>query len=240
MIRYAAMDLLNGKVVRLEQGRYDMVTTYGDPYVIAEWVKTLAFDALHIINLNGAKNEPLRNLEIIQKLVKGSTLQVQVGGGIRDLESAQRLLDLGSDIILSTLFFEDFESFKQLCLDYPNRVALSLDLKDGCAMTQGWLTKIDTNIKAIAEKLEQLPLKSIIVTNIAGDGMLQGCNVPFFTWVASELLYLEIPLTAAGGVTTPEDIETLEQIGFTGAIVGKAIYEKGESVSWSKKESFPA
>ncbi len=240
MISYAAMDLLNGKVVRLEQGRYDMVTTYGDPYVIVDWLKNLEFDALHIINLNGAKNEPLRNLEIIQKLVKGSKMAVQVGGGIRDFESAERLLDLGADIILSTLFFEDFESFKQLSTAYPNRIALSLDLKDGCAMTRGWLTKIDTSIKAIATKLEQLPLKAIIVTNIAGDGMLQGCQVDFFAWVASELAYLGIPLIAAGGVSSPDDIETLDQLGFQGAIVGKAIYEKGESVSWSKKESFPA
>lgn len=220
---YAAVDLLDGQVVRLSKGAYDQVTHYGSPYPIMDWLSDLGFDGLHIINLNGAKGERLKNLEIIKRLIIQSKWSVQVGGGIRTQDDAERLLALGSDLILSTAFFEDFEWFESLSQTYPKRICLSLDIKDGVIKTHGWLKSVSQDQSLLLERLKSCPIKHIILTQIDSDGMLQGIDVAFFEEMRSR--FSGFDLMAAGGVTTQEDIDKLKALNYQGAIVGKALYE---------------
>jgi len=221
--KIAAIDLFDGRVVRLKQGNYEMVTEYGDPYAIAASLDQSDFDRIHIINLNGARGEVYRNLEIISRLAKRLKKPLQVGGGVRNAEDAKRLLSLGVDLIVSTLFFESPRVFEELVNAFPNRILLSLDLKDGIPMTRGWLEATLTNaIEDLSAQVNALPLKGIIVTNISRDGTLEGIEAPLFKRVY-ELITL--PLYAAGGVSSLEDLAVLEEMGYRGAIIGRALYE---------------
>lgn len=221
--KVAAIDLFDGRVVRLRQGNYEMVTEYGDPYVIASSLDQSDFDRIHIINLNGARGEVYRNLEIISRLAKRLKKPLQVGGGVRNAEDAKRLLSLGVDLIVSTLFFESPRVFEELVNAFPNRILLSLDLKDGIPMTRGWLEATLTNaLEDLSAQVNALPLKGIIVTNISRDGTLEGIEAPLFMRVY-ELITL--PLYAAGGVSSLEDLAVLEEMGYRGAIIGRALYE---------------
>lgn len=221
--KIAAIDLFDGRVVRLKQGNYEMVTEYGDPYAIASSLDQSDFDRIHIINLNGARGEVYRNLEIISRLAKRLKKPLQVGGGVRKDEDARRLLGLGVDLIVSTLFFEDPMVFENLVNDYPGRILLSLDLKDGIPMTRGWLEATSSDaIEEIAAHVNALPLKGIIVTNISRDGTLEGVDSALFNRVYEPFT---LPLYAAGGVSSLEDLTRLEEMGYRGAIIGRALYE---------------
>lgn len=221
--KIAAIDLFDGRVVRLKQGNYEMVTEYGDPYAIASALDQSDFDRIHIINLNGARGEVYRNLEIISRLAKRLKKPLQVGGGVRNDEDARRLLGLGVDLIVSTLFFESPTVFEELVNAFPNRILLSLDLKDGIPMTRGWLETTSTNaIEELATHVNALPLKGIIVTNISRDGTLEGVDSALFNRIYEPFT---LPIFAAGGVSSLEDLAVLEEMGYRGAIIGRALYE---------------
>lgn len=220
--KIAAIDLFDGRVVRLMQGDYEMVTEYGDPYEIAADLDQSNFDRIHIINLNGARGEVFRNLEIIARIARTSSKPVQVGGGIRSFEDAKRLLEMGVDVIVSTLFFENLDHFNQLVTAYPNRVILSLDLKDGNPMTRGWFETANNPVSDLASSVNAMPLKGVIITNIAGDGTLKGVDQIVFKAAAD---FLTVPLMAAGGIASMADLDLLEKLGYTGAIIGRAFYE---------------
>ncbi|MCK8058849.1 MULTISPECIES: HisA/HisF-related TIM barrel protein [unclassified Fusibacter] len=223
MKKYAAIDLYDGKVVRLIQGDYNRVTEYGDPYEIAKKITASDFDGVHIINLNGARGETLRNLEIISKLASDLKMPVQVGGGIRLKEDAIRLLKFGVNIIVSTMFFEDYPLLESLVSEYPNRILLSLDIKNNEIMTRGWLKDTQKSISEIISPISRLELAGIIITNIQADGMQSGANSDFFSRARS---ILDKKMMAAGGISCKEDLELLEDLGYDGAIIGKAFYEK--------------
>lgn len=226
--RYAAMDLLDGQVVRLKQGQYDQRTVFGEPENFADQLSRMNFDGLHLINLNGAKGEPLRNLEIICRLAANYPLKIQVGGGIRNWQDAERLLFLNCDVIVSTWFFEDYESFARLSHAYPGKVSLSLDFKDGKLMTRGWLKAEDMTLESILMRIGALPLASLVITDIASDGMGNGIRTSFFQDIASRILQIcpDVTLTAAGGM--PLDIPSLiplVAIGYQRCVIGLSLYE---------------
>jgi phosphoribosylformimino-5-aminoimidazole carboxamide ribotide isomerase len=222
MKQYAAIDLYDGKVVRLQQGDYNKVTEYGDPYEIAKVLKQMQFDAIHIINLNGARGEKFRNLEIIARLSKDLDVPIQVGGGIRTVEDAIRLLDMGVNIIISTMFFESFDDFKTIVDRYPNRVLVSLDIKNGNIMTRGWLKDSNVTVNEVNNLLNSFELAAVIITNIVADGMQSGADKQLYKAIKS---LINKPLIAAGGISTLSDLQVLESIGYEGAIIGRALYE---------------
>lgn len=238
--RLAAMDLLDGQVVRLRQGRYDQVTVFGEPEVFAERLKTMGFDGLHLINLNGAKGEPLRNLDIICRLAKAYPGMVQVGGGIRTLQAAERLLFLGCNIIVSTWFFEDYSSLKALATAYPRRISLSLDIREGQVMTRGWLKAETLTLDEILALAAPLNLASLILTDIASDGMGSGICTAFFSAIAQRIQTAaqqlpqftqspqasQLPLCAAGGMPLEATaLLPLAELGYSQAVIGLSLYK---------------
>ena len=226
--RLAAMDLLDGQVVRLKQGNYNASTVFGDPEYFAGQLKEMDFDGLHLINLNGAKGEPLRNLDIICRLATSFPLKVQVGGGIRTWQDAERLLFLGCNVIVSTWFFEGYDSLKALVEAYPGRVSLSLDFKEGQVMTRGWLQSQDSPLELLLEKVKGLPLASLILTDIESDGMGSGMRLEFFDSMAKRIKALcpNLPLTAAGGMPLGAlDLMPIQALGYAQAVIGLSLYK---------------
>lgn len=225
--RLAAMDLLDGQVVRLKQGAFDATTRFGEPETLLKALTALDFDGLHIINLNGAKGEPLKNLDVIFRLAASYPKGIQVGGGIRHRQDAERLLFLGCNIIVTTMFFEDYDTFKALCLQYPNRISVSLDIKDRAVMLRGWLQPASDPLTEILYRLRDLPLASLIVTDIFSDGMDQGMRPEFFNEIAKTIhkSLPQVPLVAAGGMPLePEALRPLALAGYGAAVVGLSLY----------------
>jgi phosphoribosylformimino-5-aminoimidazole carboxamide ribotide isomerase len=227
MIIFPAIDIKNGQVVRLIQGKFDQVTEYSkDPVAIAQHWEKIGAEWLHVVDLDGAQTGVIQNLETILKIVKTVNIPVQMGGGVRQLKNAENLLQGGvKRIVLGTKAIEDRAFFTTLLKKWNDRIAVSLDCNKGMVAQRGWTTT--SNIKAtdLVKELEQLGLKTLIYTDIARDGMLTGPNLPEL----KELLTVTtIPVIASGGVSNLDDIKKLKQLekdGLMGAITGKAIYE---------------
>ena len=227
MILFPAIDIKNGKVVRLKQGIFDKVTEYDpDPVKIAQKWEDQGAEWLHVIDLDGAKSGKMKNAGIIGNIAQSVKIPVQVGGGIRTEEDIQELLASGvSRVILGTKVIEDRDFLKSILARWPEQIAVSLDCSNGMVAQQGW-TKV-TNIKAtdFATELEDLGLRCLIYTDIKRDGMLTGPN---FEALEELLDTVGIPIIASGGVANIEDIKKLGELdekGMIGAITGKAIYE---------------
>ena len=224
-----AIDLRNGQVVRLRRGDYNDQTTYEvDPVDIARKFEDAGCKWLHIVDLDGAKEGRPVNLSIIEKIVRATKLQVEVGGGIRNEESMEYVLAMGAQrLILGTRALADMPWFEAMAQDarFRNRLVLGLDAKDGLVRTHGWTQSVETAPKAIdiARDVDNLPLAAIIYTDIARDGMMQGPNVQ-----ATERLLMvckKVPIIHSGGVTNLADITALKILSISGIIVGRAIYE---------------
>lgn len=227
MIIFPAIDIINQKVVRLYQGKFDNVTEYStDPLQTAQkWVDQGA-QWLHVVDLDGAKEGIRQNSDIIIKIAQSIDIPVQAGGGIRTEEDIQYLLDGGiARVILGTRATENKDFLKTILSKWGNKIAISLDCKKGMVAQRGWVET--SNIKAtnLAKELETLGLKCLIYTDIAKDGTLAGPNI---AELKSLCAAVNIPIIASGGVSSIEDIKELlqyENQGITGAITGKALYE---------------
>ena len=224
-----AIDLRNGQVVRLRRGDYNDQTTYEvDPLDIARRFEDAGCKMLHIVDLDGAREGKPQNLSIVEKIVRGTRLQVEVGGGIRTEESMEYVLAIGAQrIILGTKALADMPWFAAMARDarFRNRLVLGLDAVDGLVRTHGWTRFAGESFRAIdiAREVDDLPLAAIIYTDIARDGMLQGPNVQ-----ATERMLKarkNVPVVHSGGVTTLADVQALKGLEIEGIIVGRAIYE---------------
>ncbi len=227
MILFPAIDIKDGKVVRLTQGDYNQVTEYNENPVkhASEWAKK-GTRWLHIVDLDAAKAGAPVNRDIIAAIAKTSGLKVQVGGGIRSLEMAADYLESGvSRVIVGTRAVEDPLFLGELSENFPGQVALGLDTKDGKIAVQGWTESTDLTVQ---EFLNEAPLKNIaclIFTDIAKDGMLQGPNLKALKAV---LEISPIPVIASGGISQIKDLQDLRVLNhhnLLGVIVGKALYE---------------
>ncbi len=224
-----AIDLRNGKVVRLLQGDYQRQTTYFvDPVDTAKSFQDAGCRWMHVVDLDGAREGRPRNLEIIEKIVRSTKLNVEVGGGIRDEEVIEYLLAIGAQrLIIGTRAISDFNWFKTIVFDqrFRNRIILGLDAREGRVATHGW-TSPDADAPLatdLAAGVDDWPLAAIIYTDIARDGMLSGPNIN----ATRDLLTAakRVPVIHSGGVSTLADIAALKQLPISGIIVGKAIYE---------------
>jgi len=219
-----AIDLRDGKCVRLIQGQYDRQITYNDdPVEQARQFHAEGARWLHIVDLDGAKAGRPVNTASITAIAKLDLLRIEVGGGIRDEASIRELLDLGvARIIVGTKAVGDFEWFCDMAKRFKGRIVLGLDARGSTVATHGWLEDSSLPLLDFAAQAGKLPLAAIIYTDIAKDGMLTGPNIER---TAALVQAVKTPVIASGGVKEAEDIRRLVPIGVAGVIVGRSLYE---------------
>lgn len=224
MIIFPAIDILKGKCVRLIQGDYNREKVYSDsPVDMAKQWETKGAEFIHIVDLDGAKSGKSINEEIIIEIAKSVNVPIQVGGGIRSMETVKTYLDNGvKRVIIGTAAIEDEAFLKEAVDTYGERIVVSLDAKNGYIATDGWTDTSDVLALDLVKKLEEIGVKTIVYTDIAKDGMLQGPNLEEQKAINEAT---SIDVIASGGVTTKEDVENLKQLNLYGAIVGKALYD---------------
>jgi len=219
-----AIDLRDGKCVRLIQGQYDRQITYKDDP--AEQAREFAADGakwLHVVDLDGAKAGKPVNTESIAAIAKLGLLKVEVGGGLRDEASIAQLLDMGvTRVIIGTKAVSDFDWFSEMAEKFAGRVVLGLDARGAMVATHGWLEDSNQTLLEFAAQADKLPLAAIIYTDIAKDGMLTGPNIER-TWELVQAV--ETPVVASGGVKEADDIRNLKPIGVAAVIAGRSLYE---------------
>jgi phosphoribosylformimino-5-aminoimidazole carboxamide ribotide isomerase len=221
-----AVDLMNGKVVRLSRGAPETAKVYvqfGGPVETAQEWKREGAEKLHIIDLDAAFGSG-NNLAIIAEIERSVGLPVQVGGGIRTFEAAGKLLRTGtSQVILGALAFSDQDAIVKIQGKFgSDKAIVALDNKDGKVMVEGWKTSIDFRVKEALEKFSKLGVKTFLITSITKDGTLSG---PDLDTLREACLYPNVNIIAAGGIGSLNDLTALKQVGAEGAVVGKALYE---------------
>jgi len=226
MIVIPAIDLKEGKCVRLEQGLMDRDTVFNDdPAAQAlEW-QSQGAELLHIVDLDGAFAGQPRNKAAIEAIVRAIGIPAQLGGGIRDLATIEAYLSLGlSRVIIGTAAQRNPELVAEACASFPGKIVVGIDAKDGMVAVQGWAEVTGITAVELAKKFEGCGVAAIIYTDISRDGMLQGPNIEATRALAEAVA---IPVIASGGVSSLKDIEnlmTIEQSGVNGVITGKAVY----------------
>lgn len=224
MLIIPAIDIKNGRCVRLTQGDFESEKIYSeDPAAIARQWEEQGAQMLHIVDLDGAKNGNLANLEVIKQIAQEVKIPLQVGGGIRNKEAVETLLSIGvSRVILGTVALENEDELKNILNDFASQVAVALDTKDGKLMKQGWFEDSDKSSITTALKLEDLGVKRFIYTDVVRDGTL---TEPNYKEIANLTKNIVVPVIASGGISTIASIKQLKSIGIEGLIVGKALYE---------------
>ena len=228
MLIIPAIDLKDGQCVRLRQGVMEDTTVFSDdPLEMAtKWVGEGA-RRLHLVDLNGAFEGKPVNAECVNEITKTfPNLPIQIGGGIRDIKIANTYIEAGvSYLIIGTMAVTHPEFISELCREFPGRIIVGLDANNGLVATDGWAKQTDINVVELSKKYEQDGVSSIVYTDIARDGMMQGVNVKATADLAKETT---IPIIASGGITNLDDIAALlknAHHGIIGAITGRAIYE---------------
>ena len=229
MLLIPAIDLKDGRCVRLRQGDLDDATIFSeDPTAVAtQWLEQGA-RRLHLVDLNGAVAGKPKNEALIKAIVAamGDDIPVQIGGGIRDLDTIERYLDFGiSYVIIGTAAVKDPGFLHDACGAFPGNIIVGLDARDGKVATDGWSKLTRHDVTDLAKKFEDYGCESIIYTDIGRDGMLSGVNIEATVRLAQ---HVRSPVIASGGVTDLRDIEALcavEEEGVEGAILGRSIYE---------------
>lgn len=219
-----AIDLRDGKCVRLIQGQYDRQITYkDDPVAQAQEFCDAGAAWLHLVDLDGAKEGYPVNAETIGRVVKSTSMKVELGGGIRDEKTIEQMLGLGLErVILGTKAIEDFDWFSQMAFRFPGRLVLGLDARGSTLAKHGWIQAGGQDLITFARKAAGLPIAAIIYTDISKDGMLAGPNLKRTQQLIEAV---SVPVVASGGVTTIQDVKNTKSIGAAGAIIGRSLYE---------------
>lgn len=223
MILYPAIDIIGGKCVRLQQGSYSDVTVFGDnPVEMALKWENQGARYLHVVDLDGAKSGKSENAPVIREIAGRLRIPVQLGGGIRSLETIEYILSYGvSRVILGTSAVNNPEMLKAALKEYKEKIVIGIDAKDGLVAIHGWEKTSDFSALDFARNVEGLGAKTIIYTDISRDGMLQGPNI---SAMKAMVQAVGIDVIASGGVSCLADIIALKSTGVEGAIVGKALY----------------
>ena len=228
MIIYPAIDIIEGQCVRLTRGDFGRKKKYfDDPLMVAARWKEKGASWIHVIDLDGARTGSVSNLSLAEKIRKKTKVKVQYGGGIRDIETMEKVLSAGIDrVILGTRAIEDRDFLESASVRFGNKVIVSLDFgRDGTIYKNGWQERTSKNIFDFAGELEKLGMDEVIVTDIERDGTLGGIDTGRLRKILSGI---SIPLIIAGGISSIDDIIKLKQIeplGISGAVAGKALYE---------------
>ncbi|NMF65810.1 1-(5-phosphoribosyl)-5-[(5-phosphoribosylamino)methylideneamino]imidazole-4-carboxamide isomerase [Brasilonema octagenarum] len=221
-----AIDLLEGRCVRLYQGDYEQSQVFSDnPVEVAkQWVEQGA-TRLHIVDLDGAKTGTLVNLPAIEAIAQAVSVSIQVGGGVRDRDRVEQLLNIGVQrIILGTIAVEQPQLVQQLCQEFPQQIVIGIDARNGMVATRGWQETSEVLATQLAVQMQELGAAAIIYTDIHRDGTLSGPNMEALRSLAATI---SVPIIASGGVSSVTDLLSLlalESQGVTGVIVGRALY----------------
>ena len=223
MILYPAIDLVGGKAVRLYKGDYAQMTVYSDdPVSVAMEFQKAGAKRMHLVDLEAAKSGIPANAATIRAIAENTDLFLEVGGGIRTMETLEAYLSLGVDrAILGTAAVTDPDFLKEAVEKYGERVAVGVDLKDGFVAIKGWTETSDLTAESFFAKMEALGVKTVICTDISRDGAMGGTNRELYKSLSERFT---IDLIASGGVSTIGDIAALKEMGLHGAIIGKAYY----------------
>ena len=225
MIIFPAIDIKDKKCVRLTQGDFDKVNVYGeDPSLMAKKWADYGAEFIHVVNLNGSRDEIGINDETLSKVAKAIDVPIQVGGGIRDEKRVKELLDLGINrVIVGTMAIENKELLKELIEKYKaEKIVVSIDAKNGKVATHGWEKVSDIDSVDLCKELEQIGVKTIVYTDISKDGMLEGPNFDIYKELSQKT---SLDIIASGGVTSIDDVKRLLDMNMYGAIIGKALYD---------------
>ena len=223
MILFPAIDLYEQKAVRLYQGDYRNMTVYSEnPVEIALDFKRLGATHIHMVDLEGAKDGTTPNLAVVRQVADQTGLFVEIGGGVRDMQTVERYLAAGvSRVILGTAAVNDAAFLKQALKDHGEKIAVGADVKNGYIAIKGWLEQSALTLDDFLKSMQQIGVKNVICTDISKDGAMRGTNLSLYRQL-SEKYRLEI--TASGGVSSLEDIIQLRKMNLYGAIIGKAYY----------------
>lgn len=219
-----AIDIRDGKCVRLRQGDYAQETIFADdPAAMARrWVDEGA-TFLHLVDLDGAKAGRPVNGHTVQRIVQTAGVACQLGGGLRTETHLAEALEWGlSRVVIGTKALADPAWFENVCRRYPGKIVLGIDARDGGVATEGWLEDSDCSALELARRCAGWPLAAIVYTDISRDGMLEGPNLQA---MAEMVAAVKVPVIASGGVTTLDDIRRLAELGASGCIIGRALYE---------------
>ncbi len=219
-----AVDILNGKCVRLKQGRYNAETVYAnDPVEMAKKWQDEGANRIHIIDLDGARTGIPKNIQVIESICKALKVPIQVGGGIRNMDTIKRLIDFGVDrIILGTTAVKNPNTLATMCEKFGPHIIVSIDSKDDKVTSEGWTQISKKDTKTLAQEAVNLGVKRFVYTDISRDGMLTGPNIE---GIKRFISYVNVPVIASGGISKKEDIDNVKQTGAEGCILGKALYE---------------
>ena len=223
MIILPAIDLLGRKAVRLLKGDYNQVTVYSDsPLEVAEKFKSLGATHIHMVDLDGAKYGTAPNMDIVAEVAEKMGLFIEIGGGIRSMETVKKYIDAGiSRVILGTAAICDEDFLKEAVKAYGEKIAVGADVKDGKIAVKGWLEQSDVTLDEFFLKMQYLGVKNIICTDISRDGAMRGTNLELYRELSAKY---SLDITASGGVSSIEDVKRLREMNLYGAIIGKAYY----------------
>ena len=226
MIIYPAIDIRGGRCVRLTEGRFDAETVFADdPAEMALKWAGLGAEFLHLVDLDGALAGEGKNVPVIERILQSVSIPVQLGGGIRNLETIEKLLSLGvTRLILGSAAVKNPQLVEEACKKYPGHIAVGIDAKNGDVAIEGWGKGSGVAATELAKKMAAYGVETIIYTDISRDGMLSGVNVEATAALARSC---GVPIIASGGVASLEDIrrvKAVESDGVQGCIIGKAIY----------------
>ena len=226
MLLIPAIDLKDGKCVRLRQGEMSQVTRYSDdPVGMAEQWQNLGARYLHIVDLDGAVEGTPKHLPQIEAIAKKLTIPIQVGGGIRNVATVQAYRSIGVDrVVVGTAALHDSKFLASIAQQFPQKILVGIDVKQGLVAVHGWTTVSTLTPQQVFDSIKELPLGGIVYTDISRDGMLNGPNISALREAAETS---PVPVIASGGVTTLDDIRAIQEIGgnISGVIIGKALYE---------------
>lgn len=223
MIILPAIDLLGRKAVRLLKGDYNQVTVYSDsPLEVARKFKSLGATHIHMVDLDGAKYGTTPNMDIVAEVAENTGLFVEIGGGIRSMDTVKKYIDAGvSRVILGTAAICDEAFLKEAVRTYGEKIAVGADVKDGKIAVKGWLEQSDVTLDEFFLKMQNLGVKNIICTDISRDGAMRGTNLELYRELSAKY---SLDITASGGVSGIEDVKELRKMNLYGAIIGKAYY----------------
>lgn len=222
---FPAIDIIDGKAVRLERGDYARMTVYSDsPLEVAKSFEAAGARFLHVVDLEGAKDGTTPNLDVIVKIISETSLKVEVGGGIRSLEVLDAYINAGVyRVILGTAAVSSPEFLEAALAKYGEKVAVGVDLSAGMVAIKGWREVSALSCDEFFTRLEGLGVKTVICTDISKDGLLGGTNIELYKALSEKF---SIDIIASGGVTSLDDVRKLRAMNMYGAILGKALYAK--------------
>ncbi|MBO4940995.1 MAG: 1-(5-phosphoribosyl)-5-[(5-phosphoribosylamino)methylideneamino]imidazole-4-carboxamide isomerase [Clostridia bacterium] len=229
MLIFPAIDLYEGKAVRLLRGEYENMTVYSEnPIEIAYEFESQGATHIHMVDLEGAKNGDTPNLEIVRQVTEKTNLFVEIGGGIRSMAVVDKYIDAGIDrVILGTAAVNDKDFLTAAVAKYGEKIAVGVDVKDGFVAIKGWTEKSEYTCFQFCEMMQKIGVKTLICTDVSKDGAMQGTNRELYRELSEKF---DMNIVASGGVSTIDDVKALADMDLYGAIIGKAYYTKAISL----------